>query len=97
MQSRAAFLGCAALVVAAGAAGAADLPTVEAADQYVRICDAFGAGFFYIPAGETCLKINGYVRAEGHYVDGDTGVLRPDGARSDFNNWTSRAPRRCGT
>ena len=31
----------------------ADLPTVEAADQYVRICDAFGAGFFYIPGTDS--------------------------------------------
>ncbi|MDP3895585.1 MAG: porin, partial [Mesorhizobium sp.] len=29
--------------------------------EYVRICDAYGAGFFYIPGTETCLKISGYV------------------------------------
>jgi len=27
----------------------------------VRVCDAYGAGFFYIPGTETCLSINGYV------------------------------------
>jgi hypothetical protein len=32
--------------------------------EYVRVCDAFGAGFFYIPGSETCLKIGGYVRFE---------------------------------
>jgi Porin subfamily len=30
--------------------------------EYVRVCDAYGAGFFYIPGTETCLKISGYVR-----------------------------------
>jgi len=29
--------------------------------EYVRICDAYGAGFFYIPGTETCLQISGYV------------------------------------
>ncbi len=29
--------------------------------EYVRVCDAYGTGFFYIPGTETCLKINGYV------------------------------------
>ncbi|SFJ21703.1 Porin subfamily protein, partial [Phyllobacterium sp. CL33Tsu] len=28
--------------------------------EYVRVCDAYGAGFFYIPGTETCLKVNGY-------------------------------------
>ena len=30
--------------------------------EYVRVCDAFGTGYFYIPGTETCLKIEGYVR-----------------------------------
>ncbi|MEQ8450708.1 MAG: porin, partial [Nitratireductor sp.] len=29
--------------------------------EYVRVCDAYGAGFFYIPGTETCLRISGYV------------------------------------
>ena len=53
--------------------------------EYVRICDAFGAGFYYIPGTDTCLKVGGYARAEGHWVDGD-----PDPGE-DFNNWTTRA------
>jgi hypothetical protein len=35
-------------------------PEPEPVD-YVRVCDAYGAGFFYIPGTETCLSINGYV------------------------------------
>ena len=30
--------------------------------EYVRVCDAYGTGYFYIPGTETCLKINGYIR-----------------------------------
>ncbi len=51
--------------MAIGAASAADLPSKKAAPaQYVKICDAFGAGFFYIPGTDTCLKVGGKVRAE---------------------------------
>lgn len=30
--------------------------------QQVRICDVYGAGYFYIPGTETCLRVGGYVR-----------------------------------
>ncbi|TXR46998.1 porin [Phyllobacterium endophyticum] len=30
--------------------------------DYVRACDAYGAGFFYIPGTDTCLKVGGYLR-----------------------------------
>jgi len=52
-------------LMAVGAVQAADLPSKKAAPaQYVKICDAFGAGFFYIPGTDTCLKVGGLVRAE---------------------------------
>ncbi|KSV66573.1 membrane protein [Sinorhizobium sp. GW3] len=58
------LLGSVAGVVAASAVQAAD--AVVAAEpepvEYVRVCDAFGAGYFYIPGTETCLNISGYVR-----------------------------------
>lgn len=43
------------------AADAVVSPEPEAV-EYVRVCDAYGAGYFYIPGTETCLKIGGYVR-----------------------------------
>ncbi len=47
------------------AAQAADLPTRKAAPvQYVRVCDAYGAGFFYIPGSDTCLRVGGFVLAQ---------------------------------
>lgn len=35
--------------------------------EYVRVCDAFGTGYFYIPGTQTCLKIGGYVRFDSNY------------------------------
>jgi hypothetical protein len=47
------------------AAQAADLPSKKAAPiEYVRICDAYGSGFFYIPGTETCLRVGGTVVGE---------------------------------
>jgi hypothetical protein len=49
----------------ASGARAADLPAAQAAPiEYVRVCDAYGAGFFYIPGTETCLRIGGLVLGE---------------------------------
>jgi len=62
----------AALTGVAGVSGAraADLPAREAAPvEYVRVCDAYGAGFFYIPGTETCLRVGGLVLAEGRAFD----------------------------
>ena len=54
------LLGSAAGIVAVASAQAADLPTRKAAPvEYVRICDVYGAGFFYIPGTDTCLKVGG--------------------------------------
>jgi len=58
-------LAAAAVVGLAGTAQAADLAKkAPAAADYVKVCDAYGAGFFYIPGTDTCLKIGGYVRFE---------------------------------
>ena len=58
------MLGSAAAFVAVTNARAAD--AVVAAEpepmEYVRICDTYGVGFYYIPGTETCLKLSGYLR-----------------------------------
>mgnify|MGYP000105998789 CR=1 FL=1 len=55
-------LGC---VFSTTAAFAADLPTRKAAPvEYVRVCDSYGAGFFYIPGTDTCLRVGGLVQAQ---------------------------------
>lgn len=59
------LLGSAAGLVTVAAAQAADLPSRKAAPiEYVRVCDAYGSGFFYIPGTETCLRVGGSVVAE---------------------------------
>ncbi len=59
------LLGSAAGFVSVAAAQAADLPTRKAAPiEYVRVCDAYGSGFFYIPGTETCLRVGGAVVGE---------------------------------
>ena len=46
-----------------GAAWSADAVVTPEPEpvEYVRVCDMYGAGFFYIPGTETCLAISGYV------------------------------------
>jgi len=63
------LLGSAVGFVAVASAQAADLPSKKAAPAtYVKICDAYGAGFFYIPGTETCLKVGGRVRYDAGYA-----------------------------
>ncbi|MBO3759603.1 porin [Ciceribacter sp. L1K23] len=55
----------AALAVVSGAQAADAIVAAEPEPmEYVRVCDAFGTGYFYIPGTETCLKIGGYVRTQ---------------------------------
>src|SRR4051812_35296831 len=58
------ILGSAAALLSLSGAGAADLPIKAKAIEYVKICSAYGAGFWYIPGTDTCIKIGGYVRAD---------------------------------
>src|SRR4051794_41037196 len=58
------ILGSAAALLAVSGAQAADLPVKAKAIEYVRICSLYGAGFFYIPGTDTCIKLGGYLRAE---------------------------------
>ena len=64
------LLGSAAAVVLASGAQAADLPVRKAAPvDYVRVCDWTGAGYFYIPGTDTCLKLEGLIRVEGAFIN----------------------------
>lgn len=58
----------AAIAASASVANAADLnKPAKVAVDYVKVCDAYGAGFFYIPGSDTCLKIGGAVYANYEY------------------------------
>jgi hypothetical protein len=71
MNLKSLLISSAAALAAVSGAHAAD--AIVAAEpeplQYVRICDAYGAGYFFIPGTETCLKIGGQVRSEGEWYD----------------------------
>ena len=73
MNVRGLLLGSAAALVAASGAHAADAIVIAEAEpmDYVRICDMYGAGFFYIPGTETCLQIGGYMRYSMLYGSDD--------------------------
>lgn len=58
------ILGSAAGLIAMSGAQAADLPVKAKAVEYVRICSLYGAGFFYIPGTDTCIKLGGYLRID---------------------------------
>src|SRR5918911_2524899 len=64
------LLGSAASLVAIAGAQAADLPVKAKPVEYVKVCSVYGAGFFYIPGTDTCLKVGGFVRGEYNFNAG---------------------------
>src|SRR5688500_9085556 len=56
------LLGSAAGIVAVAGAQAADLPVKAKPVEYVKICSLYGAGYYYMPGTDICLKLGGYVR-----------------------------------
>lgn len=64
MKTKSLLLGSAAALFAVTGARAADAVIIPEPEmvEYVRICDAAGTGYFYIPGSETCLKVSGYAR-----------------------------------
>ena len=75
------LLSTGAALLAVSGARAADAVVVAEPEpaEYVKICDVYGAGYFYIPGTETCLRIGGYIRYDAGR--GDRGTF--DGARTN--------------
>ncbi|MGX5805859.1 porin [Bradyrhizobium sp. Arg314] len=89
MNIKSLLLGSAAALIAVSGARAADAVTVAEPEpaEYVKICDVYGAGYFYIPGTETCLRIGGYVRYDIGFgdvgsFDGATNKDHEDGSRN---------------
>jgi hypothetical protein len=61
-------------LVAAAGAQAADLPVKAKPVEYVRVCSLYGAGFWYVPGTDTCLKIGSYIREQVEWNAGNGGV-----------------------
>lgn len=69
------LLGSIAGLTAVAGAQAADLPVKAKPVEYVKVCSAYGSGFYYIPGTDTCLRVGGYVRVDS-YVNG-VGTFNP--------------------
>src|ERR1700721_2958781 len=68
------LLGSAAGLVAVAGAQAADLPVKGKPVENVRGWRLYGAGFWYVPGTDTCLKIGSYVREQVEWNAGNGGV-----------------------
>jgi hypothetical protein len=106
MNIKSLLLGSAAALVAVSGARAADAVVVAEPEpaEYVRICDVYGAGYFYIPGTETCLRIGGYIRYDigigdvgaftgaesGDHEDGSVNDTYRKRARFTFRTWTGQ-------
>jgi len=66
MKYKTLLLGTAAVFAVAGSARAADLAVAESV-EYVKVCDAYGVGYFYIPGSDTCIAISGTMDAWAQY------------------------------
>ncbi|THD58995.1 MAG: porin [Bradyrhizobium sp.] len=90
------LIGSASLIAFSGAQ-AADLPVKAKAVEYMRICSLYGAGFYYIPGTDTCIKLSSYQRVDvlANSNFDDTGnYSAQSGAKNRFTNaftWRSRA------
>jgi Porin subfamily len=95
ITARTLILGSAAGLIAVSGAQAADLPVKAKAVEYVRICSLYGAGFFYIPGTDTCIKLGGYLRVDTTFNGGAHGAPGWNGDFGQHNrfqdNFTSRS------
>ncbi|CCM74936.1 porin [Rhizobium mesoamericanum] len=91
MNIKSLLLGSAAALAVVSGAQAAD--AIVAAEpepvEYVRVCDAYGTGYFYIPGTETCLKIEGYIRFQVDFGkdQSDHGNPGPGGFPEGTSDW----------
>ncbi|WP_375642522.1 MULTISPECIES: porin [unclassified Bartonella] len=70
MNIKSLFLSSTAAFLAISGAHAASTVIAEPEPvEYVRVCDAYGKGYFYIPGTETCMRLSGNVRTD--FIGGD--------------------------
>ena len=71
--ARSFILGSTVVLMTAAGAQAADLPVKARAVEYVRICSLYGAGYWFIPGTDTCIKLGGYLRVDTTFNGGSQG------------------------
>jgi hypothetical protein len=81
------ILGSVASLLTIGGAQAADLPVKAKAIEYVKICSGYGAGFWYIPGTDTCMKIGGYLRVDTTFNGGTQGQPAWNGDIGQHNRY----------
>ncbi|WP_375705207.1 porin [Bartonella sp. AA86SXKL] len=70
MNIKSLFLSSTAAFLAISGAHAASTVIAEPEPvEYIRVCDAYGKGYFYIPGTETCMRLSGNVRTD--FIGGD--------------------------
>jgi len=62
--------GAAAGLLAGVGAQAADLTGKVKTAEFVRVCASYGAGFFYVPGTDTCIKLGGFLRIDTTFNGG---------------------------
>jgi hypothetical protein len=77
----------AASLLAISGVQAADLPVKAKAIEYVRVCSLYGAGFFYIPGTDTCIKLGGYLRVDTTFNGGAHGAPAWNGDLGQQNRY----------
>jgi len=89
------ILSSAAGLIAMSGAQAADLPVKAKAVEFVRICSLYGAGFYYIPGTDTCIKLGGYLRVETAFnASVFNGAYSTQlGAQNRLSNWYTARSR----
>ena len=70
-------------LVAVSGAQAADLPVKAKPVEYVKVCSLYGAGFYYVPGTDICLKIGAYFRAEYGYGNIGSSLTALDATGAD--------------
>ncbi|MCJ2129111.1 porin [Methylobacterium sp. E-045] len=84
------LLGTAAAFASVAGAHAADLPVKKAVPiEYVRVCSAYGAGFFYIPGTDTCIRLSGRARLDIGYQP--TSARSAAGSQGDTTGYIALA------
>ncbi len=73
------LLGSAAGLFAVAGAQAADLPVKASPVEYVKVCSLYGAGFWYVPGTDTCIKIGAFAKLEMEYNANGSGAFQGGG------------------
>src|SRR3979411_3559514 len=90
------LLGSAAAIVGASGPQPADLPVKAKPVEYVKVCSLYGAGFWYVPGTDTCLKVGSYVRVQTEWDANGGGIPIGFGSQQNAGRFTRTATNERG-